>query len=145
MAFAMAMVLCRAAEEPAKKALFLPKSPVAAAYILGRLSNKELTEAPRNEFVYVALLQRKGLDRRYRVEALRGLAQARSTDTLTELIRGISELDKKGQDSEPALRELSTLLLQSKADSLGGKREMLDKLAAEAQLRSLAKLATPPC
>ena len=30
----------RAAEEPAQKTLFLPKSPVAAAYVLARLSNK---------------------------------------------------------------------------------------------------------
>ena len=43
---------------PPKKTLFLPKSPVAAAYMLARLSNKELIEAPRSEFVYVALLQR---------------------------------------------------------------------------------------
>ena len=57
----------RAAEEPPKKTLFLPKSPVAAAYVLARLSNKELIEAPRSEFVYVALLQRAGLDRKYRL------------------------------------------------------------------------------
>ena len=37
-----------AADEP-KKTLFLPKSPVAAAYVLGRLSNKELIEAPRSD------------------------------------------------------------------------------------------------
>ena len=60
-----------------------PKSPRAAAYILGRLSNKELIAAPRSEFVYVALLQRKGLDRKYRLEALEGLAQARQTGTLS--------------------------------------------------------------
>ena len=53
------------AEETARKPLFLPKSPVAAAYVLARLSNKELIEAPRSEFVYVALLQRAGLDRRH--------------------------------------------------------------------------------
>ena len=46
--------LSNAAEEPPKKTLFLPKSPVAAAYMLARLSNKELIEAPRSEFVYVA-------------------------------------------------------------------------------------------
>ncbi len=44
----------RAAEEPPKKTLFLPKSPVAAAYVLARLSNKEFIKAPRSEFVYVA-------------------------------------------------------------------------------------------
>ena len=44
----------RAAEEPPKKTLFLPKSSVAAAYVLARLSNKELIEAPRSEFTCVA-------------------------------------------------------------------------------------------
>ena len=57
----------RAAEEPTRKTLFLPKSSVAAAYVLARLSNKELIEAPRSEFVYVALLQRQGLERKYRL------------------------------------------------------------------------------
>src|SRR6185503_9367466 len=98
------------------------------------LSNKELIETPRSEFVYIALLHRKGIDRKYRVEALEGLAKARSTDTLTELIRGITELDKKGQEFEPVLRELASLLLQAKPAELAGKREGLEKLISEAQL-----------
>ena len=50
---------------------------MAAAYVLGRLSDQELIAAPRSEFVYVALLQRKGLDSKYRLEALSGLAAIR--------------------------------------------------------------------
>ncbi len=123
----------RAAEEPAKKPLFLPKSPVAAAYVLARLSNKELIEAPRSEFVYVALLQRAGLDRKYRVEALDGLAKARNTDALAELIKGIGDLDKKGENGLPVLRELATMLLQKSAAELAKKREDLEKLAAESE------------
>src|SRR5438067_12808682 len=96
-------------EDAPKKTFFLPKNPTAAAYILNRLSNKELVAAPRSEFVYVALLQRKGLERKYRVEALEGLARIRKSDTLTELIGGIAELDKKGEDSEPVLRDLATI------------------------------------
>ncbi|MBI3850480.1 MAG: c-type cytochrome [Verrucomicrobia bacterium] len=123
-----------AAEEPLKKTFFLPKSPAAAAYVLGRLSNKELIEAPRSEFVYVALLQRKGFERKYRVEALEGLAKIRNTDTLTELIRAIAELDKKGEESEPVLRDLTALLLQNKPADLAAKRTDLEKLATDAQL-----------
>ncbi len=126
--------LTYADDEQPKKAFFLPKNPTAAAYVLGRLSNKELTEAPRSEFVYVALLQRKGLERKYRVEALEGLAKVRSTDTLTELIGGIVELDKKGDESEPVVRELAVLLLQSKPAELSAKRGDLEKLTSEAQL-----------
>src|SRR5207247_4589088 len=118
-----------AADEPPRKTLFLPKSPRAAAYVLGRLSNKELTEAPRSEFVYVALLERKGLERKYRVEALEGLAKLRSTDPLTELLTGLSDLDKKGEDSEAVLRDLSAILLQSKPEELTTGRSALEKIA----------------
>jgi len=138
-AFLAAMVLATAIasgadEEPAKKTLFLPKSPRAAAYVLSRLSNKELIEAPRSEFVYVALLERKGLDKKYRAEALDGLAKIRTTDALTELLKGVEQLDQKGEEAEPVLRDLAGLLLQTKRADLTAKHAELEKLAAEAQL-----------
>ncbi|MBK7998713.1 MAG: c-type cytochrome [Verrucomicrobia bacterium] len=123
----------RRSSPPADTPSSAPKSPVAAAYVLARLSNKELIEAPRSEFVYVALLQRAGLDRKYRVEALDGLAKARNTDALAELIKGIGDLDKKGENGLPVLRELATMLLQKSAADLGKKREDLEKLAAESE------------
>jgi putative heme-binding domain-containing protein len=134
-AVAIVPASARAEDEPTPKRLFLPKSPRAAAYVLGRLSNKELSEAPRSEFVYVALLQRQGLERKFRLEALDGLAKLRHTDPLSELIGGIGELEKKGEVSESVLRELASLLLQIKAADLGAKRPALERLANEAQLR----------
>jgi len=134
-------VSVQANEEPAKKTFFLPKSATAAAYVLGRLSNQELIEAPRSEFVYVALLQRKGLDRKYRVEALEGLAKARNTDTLTELLGGIGELDKKGEASDTVLRDLLPLLLQTKAEELKSISAKLDELAKDAQLPLTRQIA----
>src|SRR6266581_4206909 len=119
--FAAATLAALAQEKP-KTGFFLPKNPLAAAYVLNRLSNKELIEAPRSEFVYVALLERKGLDKKYRVEALEGLAKSRNTDALTELIGGITDLDKKGEESEPVLRDLAALLLQNKSAGLAPKR-----------------------
>jgi putative heme-binding domain-containing protein len=136
-----ALLLRLHAEAPPKKDFFLPKSPVAAAYVLGRLSNKELSEAPRSEFVYVALVQRKGLERKYRLEALDGLAQMRNTDSLTELLGGLVELDKKGESSEGVLRDLLPILLQSKPESLTGKRGALEKLATESQLALTRQMA----
>jgi putative heme-binding domain-containing protein len=122
------------AEEPTKSTFFLPKSPAAAAYVLGRLSNKELIEAPRSEFVYVALLQRKGLERKYRVEALEGLAKVHNTDPLIELIGSLRALDRKGEDAEPVLRDLAVILLQTKPVDLAAKRSDWETLAGEAQL-----------
>lgn len=133
-----------AQDEPPKKTFFLPKSATAAAYVLGRLSNQELIEAPRSEFVYVALLQRKGLDRKYRVEALEGLAKARNTDLLTELLGGLGELDKKGEASEAVLRDLAPILFQTKAEELKSRNANFEELASAAQLpltRQLARAA----
>jgi putative heme-binding domain-containing protein len=132
--FLMLLWLTAFAQEEAPKTFFLPKNPTAAAYILNRLSNKELIAAPRSEFVYVALLQRKGLERKYRVEALEGLGKIRKTDALTELLGGIGELDRKGEDFEPVLRELAGLLLQNRSADLQPKRPLLAKLAAESQM-----------
>ncbi|HEX5223003.1 MAG TPA: c-type cytochrome [Verrucomicrobiae bacterium] len=124
----------KAADDPTNKTFFLPKSPTAAAYVLNRLSNKELAEAPRSEFVYVALLQRPGLERKYRIEALEGLAKIRSTDPLTELLAGLTDLDKKGAASESVLRDLLPILLQSAPEALTAKRPALTKLASDSQL-----------
>ena len=141
MTFALATSHIQSAAEPPQKTFFLPKTPAAAAYVLGRLSNKELIEAPRGEFVYVALLQRKGLARKYRLEALEGLARIRNTDPLTELLGSFCELDKKGDASEPVLRELSPILLQSTPEELKAKRVALEKLATESQLPLTRQIA----
>lgn len=139
----VASLACRvpAADETAKKPFFLPKSATAAAYVLGRLSNQELIEAPRSEFVYVALLQRKGLERKYRVEALEGLAKLRGTDSTTELLTALAELDKKGEASEAVLRDLAPLLTQAKADGLKPRQAELEKLATSAQLPATRQIA----
>lgn len=136
-----ACFLAPAEEEPPQKSFFLPKTATAAAYVLGRLSNQELIAAPRGEFVYIALLQRKGLDRKYRIEALEGLAKLRNTDALTELLAAIGDLDKKGEASESVLRELSPLLLQRKSEVLKPKRSTLEKLVAELQLSLTRQMA----
>lgn len=126
--------LLRAAEEPPSQTFFLPKSRTAAMYLLNRLSDKELIAAPRSEFVYVALLQRHGLDRKYRVEALEGLARLRNTDLLSELLRAIGELDKKGVEAEPVARDLAALLLQNPPELLAARRAELERLATDSQL-----------
>lgn len=123
------------------KAFFLPKSPVAAAYVLGRLSNPELIAAPRGEFVYAALLQRAGLARKYRVEALNGLAKLRQTDVLTELLAGLTELDTKGATAEPVLHDLAPLLLQSDGEALKAKSATLAQLARAAKVPFTRQLA----
>jgi putative heme-binding domain-containing protein len=131
----------RAQDQPPKSGFFLPKNPVAAAYVLGRLTNQELIAAPRSEFVYVALLQRKGLDRKYYLEALAGLAKLRQSDPLTELLRGLAELDKKDQDSVETLRDLSPVLLQTAPAELNAHRAGLEQLIAQSGLPLTRQIA----
>jgi putative heme-binding domain-containing protein len=142
--FGLVLILPLAAiaqEDASKKTFFLPKSPIAAAYVLGRLSNKELAEAPRGEFVYVAILRRPGLDRKYRTEALQGLADLHKSSPIAELVNVIGELDKKGDDSLPVLRDLSIILSQTKPESLAPIRAALETLANEAQLPFTRQMA----
>lgn len=120
--------------EETNQSFVLPKSPAAAAYVLGRLSNAQLMAAPRGEFVYAALLQRKGLERKYRLEALAGLAQLRGTDPLTELLASLVVLDKKGESSEPVINDLAPLVLQADPAALTAHRAALQNLAQESQL-----------
>jgi putative heme-binding domain-containing protein len=132
---ALLLLCCSATAQQSNQAVFfLPKNPIAAAYVLGRLSNHELIAAPRGEFVYVALLQRKGLERKYRMEALEGLAAIRKTNALEQLLKGIDDLDKKGDESEATLRDLAAILLQSGRADLVSRSEELRKLALQAQL-----------
>lgn len=122
------------AESSTTNRFFLPQNPVAAAYVLGRLSNAELIAAPRSEYVYVALLQRQGLDRKYRAEALEGLSRIRQTSVLTELLRSLSELDAKGEQSTETLQDLGQLLLHFNSADLAKIRSALQKFAIESQL-----------
>ena len=120
--------------QDSQKTFFLPKNPVAAAYVLGRLSNQELIAAPRSEFVYIALLQRPGIDPKYKLEALQGLSKIHDTDSLTELLSVISDLDKKGEASISAIRELVPIFSQFKPEELSVKRAILEKLSTGSQL-----------
>jgi putative heme-binding domain-containing protein len=123
-----------AQESSSTNPFFLPQNPLAAAYVLGRLSNQELSAAPRSEFVYVALLERKGLNQKYRVEALEGLSKIRHTDPLSELVRGLVELDKQGEEASEPIRDLSQVLFRFKPEELAAKRSFLEKLTAESEL-----------
>jgi putative heme-binding domain-containing protein len=123
-----------AQEKQGSAIFFLPKNPAAAAYVLSRLSNGELIEAPRSEFVDVALLQRKGIDKKYRLEALDGLVGIRHTDGLTELLRAIAELDNKGVDSSEPLRDLFSILLHANRADISAHREQLDQLLKQSKL-----------
>jgi putative heme-binding domain-containing protein len=131
----------RAQDQSNKSTFFLPQNPVAAAYVLGRLSDQELIDAPRSEFVYVALLQRPGLAQKYRLEALDGLSRLRHSNWVAELLRCLAELDKKGEGSSGVMLELSPLLMASTATDLVAQRGALEELAGQSQLPLTRQIA----
>lgn len=119
-------------EEGAQK-LYLPASPRAAAYMLGRLSNKELLKAPRVEPVFKAFLERTGLDPKYREEALAGLATLHKSDRLSELLSALERLDAQGTNAFAAISDLAALLAKSKSADLAAKKPGLEALIAKAE------------
>jgi putative heme-binding domain-containing protein len=128
--FTLALPL--AAQE--KKQVYLPSNPKAAAYILGRLSNKELVQAQRVEPVYIAMLERKGLEAKYREEALEGLAKLHNTDRLAELLAAVERLDQQEPaTAAPALADLAALLTKSKAADVAAKKAVLESLLNKAK------------
>ena len=131
---ALAGHICRAQTTDDSSHFFLPQNPKAAAYVLGRLSNDELIRAPRGEFVYTALLERAGLPSKYRAEALAGLASSRHTDEATELLRGLAELDQKGEESTNVLQDLGAILLHSASADLAARTATLRQISTESQL-----------
>jgi putative heme-binding domain-containing protein len=119
---------------------FLPQNPVAAAYVLGRLSNQELIDAPRSEFVYAALLQRKGLDSKYRLEALDNLAKLHRTNRVAEIVRAVSELAGKS-GTEETLRDLGSVGFQFSRPEFIAQRESIQALSSGAQLALARQVA----
>lgn len=133
---ALAVMLCvfvgglaqEANQEPNKK-IFLPKSPRAAAYMLKRQSNEDLVRIIRSEPVYIALLERAGLELRWRQEALKGLAGLHGTDPMTELVDSIVRVSLSKEKDASVLRDQSRMLLGFPVEELQASHDAITKLA----------------
>jgi len=134
-----------AQETSPTKTFFLPTNRVAATYVLGRLSNAELIAAPRGEFVYEALVQRKGISGKYRLEALDGLSRLHKTSPVVELLAVMPQLDRKGEPAAETLRELTPLVLQNTPRDLASQRPVLIRLATDSQLPLTRQIAYAAC
>src|SRR5688572_29556305 len=83
------------AESSGPPKILLDKSPTVIAYQLKRLSNSQLVALERKadeakyKPIYQALLTRKGLDKKYREEAVEALTKIGKTDPVSVLLEGI--------------------------------------------------------
>jgi len=137
-------------EQPENNAaphILLDKNPRIVAYQLSRLNNPQLIALERHpeqakyKPVYAAILSRKGLDRKYREEALKALAQIDHSNAVEELLTAIGLINA---DDKATVRELVGLLMAQKPADLAAQHEKLASLATDSDnptLRSAAYAA----
>ncbi|MGI9429277.1 MAG: DUF7133 domain-containing protein, partial [Bythopirellula sp.] len=121
-------------------------SPRIIDYQLGRLSNEQLTQLPRNAGdrkylpVFEALLSRPGLRLYFREEAIEALTVLNKTSRVAELIAAIQRLDQIDGDASSGLYELAALLSAEAPQQLRAERTKLAQIASAAN-NALARQA----
>src|SRR2546423_4943857 len=79
--------------------IFLDKNPRIVAYQLRRLNNTQLLALERHDDqakykpVYEAILTRKGVDRKFREEAVAALTKLNHSDPVIEILSAIGNVD----------------------------------------------------
>jgi glucose/arabinose dehydrogenase/azurin len=84
-------------------------NPTGLAYLLERMSEKELTALPRSATVSHELLRRPGIDRAARVEALAGLAASNGRSVVEELLDAVARVDGAPGGAQTAAELLSLM------------------------------------
>jgi azurin len=131
--------ICHADDQPAaveKPHVLLDKSPRVVAYQLKRLSNAQLLMVDRNTSdakfkpVYEAILTRKGMDSKYRDEALKALAELDKSSPVVVLLDAIGKADP---DDKATPRELIGMLMAQKPAELAAQKDKIRSLATDSQ------------
>lgn len=116
--------------------ILLDKSPTIIAYQLKRLSNSQLAalerkpEEAKYKPIYQAVLTRKGLEKKYREEAVEALAKIGKSDAVTVLLEA---LGKVPAEDTATSRELAGLLMAQKPATLAAQKGKLESLAKESE------------
>ncbi len=104
--------------------------PRALQFVLGRMSNADLAKAPALEPVFIAQIERKGMDAATRDAALTGLAQIRKSSRETEIAAALVRMDERGKDTG-ASEELGRLLASSSRAELEKIAETIRRMASK--------------
>ncbi len=138
------------ADEPAAEAsdsgapkINFAASPAIVKYQLKRLDNAHLAAVERKpeakyKPLYAALLARKGIDRKYRQEAIDALAKINGTDPVVETLEGIGALDPEDKGTR---RDLIAILAGQKAEALKAQREKIASLATDSDNPAIKQVA----
>jgi azurin len=131
--------VCHADDQPApveKPHVLLDKSPRVVAYQLKRLSNAQLLLVDRNtsdakyKAVYEAILTRKGMESKYRDEAVKALAELDKSSPVVVLLDAIGNADPEDKSTP---RELIGVLMAQKPADLAAQKDKIQSLATDAQ------------
>src|SRR5258706_1678284 len=133
-----------AADATGTPQVFLDKNPRIVAYQLKRLSNAQLiaferkTDDPKYKPVYEALLARKGIEKKYREEAVEALAKLGNSDAVSVLLEAIGKTEAEDKTTP---RELASLLMAQKPATLAAQKEKLESLAKESENATVKQAA----
>jgi azurin len=139
LALGASSTLCRADDQPTaveKPHVLLDKSQRVVAYQLKRLSNAQLLLVDRNTSdskykpVYEAILTRKGMDSKYRDEALKALTDLEKSSSVVVLLDAIGKADPEDKSTP---RELIGMLMAQKPTDLVAQRDKIQSLATDSQ------------
>eukprot|EP00913_Durusdinium_trenchii_P023386 g21964.t1 len=109
-------------------------NPAGVNYLLGNVSNAELTKLPRTPMVYQALLTRPRVLHDYRHEAVMALAKINKTDMTTELLAGMSRLDRSDiPEAQSVLFDLAHMLIKQPKSAFNKYRSRIEQLAKTAR------------
>ena len=121
-----------ASESSGAPTILLDKPPKIVEYQLKRLSNAQLMaverkpDQPKYAPVYQAILTRKGLERKFRDEAVDALAKINKSNPVVELLAAIGKVDA---EDKAMLRELVGMLMAQKPAELAAQRDKIEPLA----------------
>ena len=138
--------------------IYLPENPAFAAHVLRVQSNAELVCLERSEPVWNALLNRHGINAKYRNEAIAGLAREHGSDLLSEWLAALKKIDREGivldwnhvekeptdEQANAVIADLGRLLAEIPAGQLAAQRAEVHTLARESKralVRSLGYAA----
>ena len=120
--------------QPSGKEIVWPEDPKAMTWLLDRMDNSKLAQAPSSEPVLFARIDRKGIDPLVRDRSIKQSAQRHNTDRVSEVILAFHRLDAKGAASAPVTDDLTKILLMSATPAdLAKARPTLIDLTQKAQ------------
>ncbi len=94
------------------------------------MTRRSPTDDAKYAPVYTAILRRGGMAQKDREEALQGLVAINKTDTVTELLSTMQELDDGDKEQQRVGRELAVMLLKEPTEVLAGKASALQQATA---------------